>query len=65
MSTWRDYGYKVEDCMMIGKMYVSLEAYLNKRIADLDKEPEGPETLTREPNKGERLVLGKEKYQKA
>jgi hypothetical protein len=62
---WAEFeNLTMKDVGKICVMHDSIEDYINKRIAEMDKEPDIPETLKREPNKGERTVLGKKEYVK-
>lgn len=63
MISWRDYQYTEVDVLKIALLFKALKEYVDRRVAEMDKESE-PETLTREPRKGERQVLGRPEFVK-
>lgn len=58
-----DFGYKIEDAIKIGKMHEGLEDAVRKIISKAEGRDQ-PETLARNPEPGERTVLGKADYVK-
>jgi hypothetical protein len=64
MSHWHEFEqYDENDLMAICQTYITLKKNINDIIARMDNEPV-PETLARQPNKGEGTVLGRPDYKK-
>ena len=63
MKYWTEFNeYDEVDVNKISQSYMLLKRVYEKKIAEIDHEEELPETLAREPNKGEGTKLGSPNY---
>ena len=64
MVQWSDVeDYDEADLLQITSLYISLKNVVNEIIKKINN-PDIPETLARQPNKGEGTVLGQANYKK-